>query len=232
MLAIAGGKGGCGKTTTALGLAGALVRQRKAALAADADREMPDLHALAGVARDPGLDAVAAGWPPEMVAATTEVSTPGVRVLPARSRRAARRNYEPKSSTPLTHLREFDGAVLLDCPAGAGPDAVAPLRVADGAVVVTTTEPACLRDAAKTAAMARELGTPVAGAVVSGGIVSSDGDPQQARDVSDGVTDLLDCEVLGAVPDVGDGASAEPLADDRVRAAHDRVLSTLQPKYL
>jgi septum site-determining protein MinD len=228
MLAITGGKGGCGKTTTTLGLAGALVRQRKPALAADADREMPDLHAMAGVAREPGLDAVAAGWPPRMVAGRADGPTAGAAVLPAASGRPNSRSRDraaPHARTPLARLRNTDAAVLLDCPAGAGPDAVAPLRVADAAVVVTTAEPQCLEDAAKTAAMARQLGTPVAGAVVS-----------RADDAPEGVADLLDCPVLGVVPDAwakfGAGGGSAPLADDRVRAAHDDLLSALQPKCL
>lgn len=243
MLAIAGGKGGCGKTTTTLGLASAIVRQRKAALVADTDREMPDLHALAGVSRDPGLDAVADGWPPEMVAGIADTPTRGVAVLPAASRQpdnarsqsddARRWNPNPGpdnrdsssvlagAPSLLARLRGFAGSVLFDCPAGAGPDAVAPLRIADAVVLVTTTEPACLRDTAKTAAMARELGTPIRGAVVS-----------RSENVPDGVPALLDCPVLGVVPDAGAGADASPLADDRVRAAHDKVVSALQPKCL
>lgn len=236
MLAIAGGKGGCGKTTTTLGLAGALVRQRKSALAVDADPEMPDLHALASVERDPGLDAVADGWPPGMVAGIADPPTRGVAVLPAansQSGHARRESYGPKSEkrdsrsalagVPSLHerLRGFAGGVFLDCPAGAGPDAAAPLRIADAAVLVTTTEPACLRDTAKTAAMARELGTSVAGAVVT-----------RTESAPDGVSALLDCPILGVAPDAGAGTNATPLADDRVCAAYDGVVSALQPKYL
>jgi septum site-determining protein MinD len=54
MLVIAGGKGGCGKTTTALGLAAVLAERGAPAVVADADRDMPDLHALAGVRRPGG----------------------------------------------------------------------------------------------------------------------------------------------------------------------------------
>ncbi|WP_135827071.1 MinD/ParA family ATP-binding protein [Halorussus ruber] len=231
MLAVAGGKGGAGKTTTTLGLAGALARQRRTVLAADADREMPDLHAMAGVARSPGLDAVAAGWPARFVAERGGTSSGEVSILPAASG-PANADRRQKLTTPeiasLNPAEEWADAVLLDCPAGAGPDAVAPLRAADAVVVVTTAEPACLRDSSKTAAMARELGTPVAGAVVS-----------RAEDPPEGVSRLLECPLLGTVPDAGveSPTSAapsgdEPLADERVRAAHDRLVSALQPKYL
>ncbi|WP_137287591.1 MinD/ParA family ATP-binding protein [Halorussus salinisoli] len=228
MLAVAGGKGGAGKTTTTLALAGALVRQRRTVVAVDADREMPDLHAMAGVSRDPGLDAVAAGWSPRMVAATADTPTPGVEVLPAASGPPAVENSRSAVPRPLARVRGCADAVLLDCPAGAGPDAVAPLRAADAALVVTTTDPACLRDASKTAAMARELDTPVAGAVVS-----------RADDPPEGVDRLFDCPVVGVVPDAGiDSNDAEvlrggkPLASDRIRAAYDSLVSELQPKYL
>jgi septum site-determining protein MinD len=243
MLAVAGGKGGCGKTTTTLGLAAALVRQRKSAVAVDADREMPNLHAMAGVEREPGLDAVADGWPAGFVAGTAGEPVLGVEVLPAGQGRATRnatdhsqphQSHRSHSRTigTLARVRNCADAVLLDCPAGAGPDAVAPLRVADATVVVTTAEPACLRDAVKTTAMARELDVPVAGAVVSRG--------PAVEEMPEGVARLLDCPVLGVVPDANEGVHSEsgpasrtdPLAVDGVRATHDRILSALQPKYL
>ncbi|UPW00102.1 P-loop NTPase [Halorussus gelatinilyticus] len=233
MLAVAGGKGGAGKTTTTLGLAAALGRQRRTVVAVDADREMPDLHAMAGVARTPGLDAVAEGWPVELVAGAPDPPLTGVEVLPAgtgppSAGSAARVGERSGGATPLARARGVADAVLLDCPAGAGSDAVAPLRVADAAVVVTTTEPDCLRDAAKTAAMARELDAPVVGAVVS-----------RADEVPVRIEQLLGCPVLGVVPEAGTdsraegvGRGVELLDNDGVRAAHDGLVSGLQPKYL
>jgi len=232
MLAVAGGKGGCGKTTTTLGLAGALARQRAPVLAADADREMPDLHEMAGVARRPCLDAVAAGWPAALVAGSADAPAvpAGVAVLPAAETGIESRPADAAGASDLARLAGEPTSVLLDSPAGAGPDAAAPLRAADAALVVTTPEPACLRDAAKTAAMARQLGTPVAGAVVSRA-VEPGADPADARAPS-GIEGLLDCEVLAAVPVADGGPDADPLGDEGVRAAHDRLVSALQPKYL
>src|SRR6056297_764198 len=117
MLAVAGGKGGAGKTTTTLGLAAALGRQRRGVLAVDADREMPDLHAMAGLARTPGLDAVAEGWPAELVAGPPDPPLAGVEILPAgtgppSAGSAARRDAESGSGTPLARVREAADAVL------------------------------------------------------------------------------------------------------------------------
>lgn len=58
---------------------------------------------------------------------------------------------------PLSRLGSLARPVLVDCPAGAGPDAVNPFRVADGTVIVATDTRRGRADAAKTARMARSL---------------------------------------------------------------------------
>ena len=157
MLALAGGKGGCGKTTTACGLAGALVRAGSGPggcrpLVADADVDMPDLHDRVGADPGPGLDAIADGAPVGSVVQTGH-DLPGVDVVAS---------GDVDSATPaLQRLATLDRPVLVDCPAGAGPDAAGPLQVADRAVVVSTATRPSLEDAAKTAAMSRTLGTPI-----------------------------------------------------------------------
>lgn len=207
MLAIAGGKGGSGKTTTTLGLARALDGP---ALAVDADCGMPNLHALAEVPGEPTIadaDLSAAGIP---TAAHEDSRAPGASVLPA-----------PRDGTTLernlTRLAESDGDVrqLVDCPAGAGPDAAIPLRVATGALLVSPLCAAALRDAAKTASMARTLGTPVVGAVLT-----------RTRLAPDRVEQLLGCPVLAAVPEVDPPA----LGTDVVRAAYGQLASTLEER--
>jgi septum site-determining protein MinD len=174
VLAVAGGKGGCGKTTTTLGVALAAAREGRSVLAVDADVDVPDLHRLAGV--DPPA---ADGSDPQPRQVPGEA---GASVLPAGpgTDHAAVTRRLPDGGT--------DDAVLLDCPAGAGPDVAHPLRAADGALVVSTPSPPALRDAAKTAAMARAVGTPVAAAAVTG-----------TDDVPDGARRLLGTGSVTAV---------------------------------
>ncbi len=183
MLAIAGGKGGCGKTTTALGLARGLAELGRRPLVVDADLDMPDLHHRTDVARSPGLAAAADSERPAAVAQSAG-RFPGVDVLPCGG------TDLPTATTVFDRLTDRREPVVLDCPAGAGPDAVAPLRVAGRSVVVSTPRWRSLRDAAKTAAMARHLDAPPAAIV----LVRSDGrvDPGP----------LFECEHVVHVPEL------------------------------
>lgn len=161
MIAIAGGKGGCGKTTTTLGLAAAFARQGTTAVAVDADRDMPNLHLLADVDPTPTLAALNRGGSIDTV--THEVpATPDVSVIPAPS--GVSDGFVRRALEEVSHLEH---PVLVDSPAGATSSAVVPLRVSSAVVLVTTVQPASLRDAAKSAAMARALDVPIAGVVLT-----------------------------------------------------------------
>ncbi len=202
MLAIAGGKGGVGKTTTALGLAAALPDRP---LVVDADRDMPDLHALAGVPRS-DTDSIDA--PPLAGDHDCHVLPVPEGGLPPSQERLgqARANWETS---------EDPAPILIDTPAGAGVDAATPLRAADGVVLVSTACAPALRDAAKTAAMARAVDTPVVGAVLTRTAVR----PPNAAE-------LLGCPVLATVPAV-DG---RPLDARRVRDSYERAAAALRER--
>ncbi|MFC6835642.1 MinD/ParA family ATP-binding protein [Halomarina ordinaria] len=207
MLAVTGGKGGVGKTTTALGVAEALARAEGGAVVVDADREMPDLARLAGCTpADPaatpsrGVEALAAGVPldragrsPPDCAGVTVVSTG--RCSDATLRRA------------LARVARADVPVVVDCPAGAGTGTAVPLACARTALVVSTPTPAALRDAAKSAAMARALDTPPLGSALT-----------RCRTPPAGVDRLLGCPVRARIP-----PATSPRENDAVRAAYRRL---------
>lgn len=231
MLAIAGGKGGCGKTTTALGLAAALARQGVDPIVADADRDMPDLHLSAGVSSDPDLSGLAGG---RSVAAVSHDSPefPGVSVVPAPSGALS----DSQVHAALQRLVEGNDPVLVDCPAGAGPDAVVALRAADEALLVSTLHPSSLRDTAKTAAMATRLDVPTVGVVLTCAsdwtmCVASASNPGYCEEhsirpaISRRVEQLLDVPVAGTVPLVP-GFGRDVLAHPIVESAYDRLSAT------
>lgn len=212
MIAVAGGKGGCGKTTTALGLGRALARAGRDALVADADSAMPNLHALAGVPPEPTLADVSADASPEAVAHPDPV-VPGVRILPAPADGTpADRTAAGGTRSAFARLGGADSRVLLDCPAGAGPDAAVPLRVADRVVVASLPTRESLRDAAKTAAMARALDA----RVVACAVVGTD-------TVPDGVTRLTGADATVAVPDGGDDPLRSPACERAYRRLRDSL---------
>ncbi|WP_418280315.1 MinD/ParA family ATP-binding protein [Halorubrum sp. DTA98] len=235
MIAVAGGKGGSGKTTTTLGLARALAGLDGSGpvVAADADWDLPNLASLASAvdrcenARrgpdrkrrvNPDREPTRGDEVPTVVEAargshqesTARVEPSAPTVLAAPDDPTAHDACELLSS--LDDTVSTDSTVLVDCPAGAAPDVAAPLRVADGTVLVTQLRPAALRDTAKTAAMARALDCPPVGVVAV-----------RAESPPDGLDDLLGCPTLGAVP----SRPPTPLAADDVRSAYDRVARTL-----
>lgn len=163
MLAVTGGKGGVGKTTTALGLARALARRGESVVVVDADRDLPDLARLAGVPTERTTDPR-----PDRAAGVPDSVVPSIRLLTAPRERATTRRL-------LRTLADRPERTVVDCPAGAGRDVAMPLAAADRSVVVSTPAPADVRDAAKSVAMARTLDAPPLASVLTGcdGIVTT-----------------------------------------------------------
>ena len=211
MIAVAGGKGGSGKTTTTVGLARALSRRGAPVVAADADWDLPNLARLAAETGD-RVD-------PETTPTIIDATGSDDPVRPSRSAPTVLAAPEnPRDVDAQSVLESLDDdvpddvPVLLDCPAGASPDAVAPLRVAERCLLVTPLRRTALRDAAKTAAIAKRLDCPPVGVVVV-----------RTESAPDPVTDLLGCPVLGRVP----SREPEPLSTPAVESAYDGIAGAL-----
>lgn len=200
MLAIAGGKGGCGKTTTALGLASVLGAQGRDPLVVDADADMPNVHHLAGLDDVGGIDAVADGQSVEW-ASKSPGRLPDVSVLTAGTRASL--------ADTLDRLRRWPGPVLLDCPTGVSAGATRPLAAARASLLVSTDQPQCLEDARTTALVARNLD-----ATPCGALVRTTGDGPVPRAIGE-------CPVIETVPTL----DTVSFSDQRLRKPW-RALST------
>lgn len=196
MLAVAGGKGGCGKTTTTACLARELAVRGDRPVVVDADVGLPDLHVVADCPAAPGLAALHDGAPTAAALHRSD-SLPGVRAVPAGEGGCER------VPGALARLADAGDPVLVDTPAGASRAVAAPLRAADATLLVSTPTERSLADAAKTAAVARELNAPVVGVVLT----RSDGTVDPAH--------LLDCEAVFHVP-----PARRPVDDARVTKAY------------
>jgi septum site-determining protein MinD len=150
ILAVAGGKGGVGKSTVALNLAAAL-----GAVVVDADLTMADLP----TARGPDLHDVLAGR-----ATPVEAVREGgaVDILPCGRTLPGARAADPAAlCDALSTVASHYGTVVVDSPAGLSADAGLPLFAADACVPVTTRDRAALADGLRTRELAREYGAGV-----------------------------------------------------------------------
>lgn len=145
ILAVAGGKGGVGKSTLAFELAAALD-----GLLVDADLGMADLP----TGRGPDLHDVLAGRADPREA----VRDGPVRILPCgRSLAGARAADVARMGDALDALDRPDETLVVDCPAGMRADAGVPLALADACVLVASPRRFALADAVRTRELAREL---------------------------------------------------------------------------
>jgi septum site-determining protein MinD len=155
IVAVAGGKGGVGKSTLAYNLGAAL-----SAVVVDADLGMADLPTGPG----PDLHDVLAGRADPVEA----VREGRVRLLPCgRSLSGARAADVGDLGDAIRAVADAYGDVVVDCPAGMRADVGVPLAVADACVVVTSPRTFALADAMRTRALARELDAGLVGVAVN-----------------------------------------------------------------
>ncbi|WP_168216154.1 cell division ATPase MinD [Halorussus halobius] len=190
--AIASGKGGVGKTTTAINLGAMLADRGNEVVVVDTDLGMANLaDFLEFEIGSPALHDVLAG---EADVDDAVHRAPGdIDVLPSAPDIEAFARSDPKNlDGVVATLRETYDYVLLDTGAGVSYDVLVPLALADGVLLVATPDVASVRDTAKTGELAERVESEVVGAVLA----------QRSSDIlnADDVEETLGTDVLAVVP--------------------------------
>ncbi|SFR89761.1 septum site-determining protein MinD [Halomicrobium zhouii] len=198
---IAGGKGGVGKTTTAVNVGAALQEKGHDVVVVDADLGMANLGAMLGIDHATSLHEILAGD-----AAVSEALTDapgGLTIIPGEQSLDAFADADPaKLRQVIKTLRNAYDVVMIDTGAGLSHEVAVPLGLADGIVLVTTPDDVAVGDTVKTAQLADRIDGDVIGAVLNR--------VTRHTDVAE-IQDRLGFQLLAVVPDDQKATSEEPL---------------------
>lgn len=188
--AVASGKGGVGKTTTAINLAAALAESREVCVV-DADLGMATLAAALDLSIDgPTIHDVLTGGT-SIDDATYEYGE--FAVVPGETTLDAYAAADPAGlREALDELRSTFDVVFLDVGAGLSHDTVVPLGAADRVLLVATPEPPAIENVRTTREMADRVGTDVLGAVLARA------DPERPVEP---IEDALGVRALAVIPE-------------------------------
>ena len=187
--AVAGGKGGIGKTTTAINLGVVLGQTGQDVVVVDADLAMANVGQRLGIDHEPTIHQVLAGDATVRDAVVTGPA--GLRVITGERALDSFATAEPTELDGVLDLLAvaYD-VVLVDTGAGVQRNGVVTYRKADGVVLVTTADEVAITDANRTAAVAADADCPTVGAVVT---------KAESGTAPDAVAGL-DADVLAVVP--------------------------------
>ena len=195
IIVIASGKGGTGKTTTAINLAAALNSLNENVVVVDTNLTTPDLGVYLGAPIVPvSLTHVMLGKA-DIDEAIYEHES-GTKIIPCSLSIKEMEKIKPEKIHDIAkRLRKISDYIIFDSAAGLGEDTQTIMETADEVIIVANPELPSVTDALKTAKIAENLGKIVRGVVITR--VRKDGlDMPYAN-----VKDMLEIPILGIVPE-------------------------------
>jgi len=198
-LTIAGGKGGCGKTTTVVNTAYALSALEYDVVMVDADLAMPNLHTILGSSHEPTIHDVLADTASLEDAVDTSGEVAAVYGDPLLDRYT---DADPSGlSMVCKRLRTAFDIVVLDTGSGVTHETMVPCGLADHVVLVTTSKEHGVADTTRTKEMAEHVDSRIPGVVVT----------RADEDTGQEIADKLETTLLASIPDNSEIVGDEPV---------------------
>jgi len=198
LITITSGKGGVGKTTTAINLGAALNSFGKEVIVLDANLTTPNVGLHLGAPIVPvNLNHVLNGK--ANIADAIYEHESGMKIVPSSlSVRELRKLNHGKLKEVGRKLRKMADYVIYDSAAGLGNEAIAAMESADELIIVTNPEIPAVTDALKTNKLAEQLGKSVRGVILTRSSGLKNEMPVE------NVQDMLELPILGVIPEDSD----------------------------
>jgi septum site-determining protein MinD len=195
IITITSGKGGVGKTTTAINLGAALNSLGKEVIVVDANLTTPNVGLHLGAPIVPvNLNHVMLGKAKVTDAIYEHES--GTKIIPSSlSVKELSRLDHRKLKDVAKKLKGMADYIIFDSAAGLGDEAVGAIEAADELIIVTNPEITAVTDALKAVKMAEEIGIEVRGVIVT----KVRGNKNEM--IISNIKEMLDLPILGVVPD-------------------------------
>ncbi|GAI31238.1 unnamed protein product [marine sediment metagenome] len=225
LIVITSGKGGVGKTTTAINLGASLNSFGKNALVLDANLTTPNVGVHLGApVVSVNLHHVLAGK--KRIAQAIYKHYSGMKVVPASISLDDLRDAKPeKLGRVARQLKKKHDIVICDSAAGLGKEAATAIGIADELVVVTNPELPAVTDALKVIKLAEDMGKNIAGVVVA-----RTGKHKRELSLKD-IEVMLERPIIGEIPE--DIAEKESIMErDAVVHTHPKSKAALSYKRL
>lgn len=195
LIVITSGKGGVGKTTTAINLGAAINYFGKDVLVIDGNITTPNLGLHLGAPEVPvNLNHILIKKAEPFEAVYEHES--GIRIIPSSlSIKELKSIKSEKIKDFKNDFKKMAEYIIMDSAAGLGEEALSSIRVADEIIIVTNPEMPALTDALKTIKIAEQMKKPVIGVIVTRV-------RKNKTEMSpDTVKEMLEAPVLGMVPE-------------------------------
>lgn len=195
LIVITSGKGGVGKTTTAINLGAAINSFGKDVLVIDGNLSTPNIGIHLNSPEVPiNLNHVLLRKAEPYEAVYEHDS--GMKIMPSSLSLRELRKIKPERIQDFKDdFKRIAEYVIVDSSAGLGNEAIAVMKMADELIVVTNPEIAAITDALKTVKLAQQMKIPVLGTIVTR--VRRDDIEMQPETVKE----MLEVPILGMVPE-------------------------------